>query len=89
MASVHTKGWQFQRREHSTLITERAAILRAIAQGIRERADDFARLTSTDVGTPIRLARDMASVSAFIFENMADKVPRRWLQHSPPDAPWS
>ena len=55
----------------------RVRILNRLAGLLRERADELARLESTDVGKPLRQARDDVAAAAGYFEffaGVADKV---------------
>ena len=53
---------------------ERAAVLRQIANLIRERADDFIRVEVLDTGVPISQARGLAARSAMNFDYYAGVI---------------
>jgi acyl-CoA reductase-like NAD-dependent aldehyde dehydrogenase len=57
---------------------ERAALLRAVAAGVRERAEELARLESRNVGKPISDARGEVGMVADVFDYYAG-APERLL----------
>jgi acyl-CoA reductase-like NAD-dependent aldehyde dehydrogenase len=70
-AALHSKTWA------GITAAERGRIMLAIAQRIRERAEDLAVLESTDNGKPLRQARADVQVAARYFEfygGAADKI---------------
>jgi 5-carboxymethyl-2-hydroxymuconic-semialdehyde dehydrogenase len=54
--------------------SERAAVLRRIADGIREHADDFIDLECLDIGMPIRQQRGLAARAAENFDYFAGVI---------------
>lgn len=61
---------------------ERQRILRAIAQGIRARHEEFARLMALEAGKPIKTARAEVDRAVFTFEVAAEEATRiggEWL----------
>jgi 5-carboxymethyl-2-hydroxymuconic-semialdehyde dehydrogenase len=54
--------------------SERAAVLRRIADGIRANADDFVNLECLDIGMPIRQQRGLAARAAENFDYFANVV---------------
>ena len=64
---------------------ERAALLRAVASAVRERADELARLESRNVGKPISDARGEVEMVADVFDYYAG-APERLLGDTIPVA---
>jgi acyl-CoA reductase-like NAD-dependent aldehyde dehydrogenase len=64
---------------------ERAALMRAVAAGVRERADELARLESRNVGKPISDARGEVGMVADVFDYYAG-APERLLGDTIPVA---
>jgi acyl-CoA reductase-like NAD-dependent aldehyde dehydrogenase len=55
---------------------ERQRILRAISEGIRARAPEFAQLIALEAGKPIRTARDEVDRAVFTFAVAAEEATR-------------
>jgi len=55
---------------------ERATILTAIAEGIRERKEELARLITSDTGKPISLSRAEIERSIFTFQAASEEAKR-------------
>src|ERR671916_589061 len=64
---------------------ERAALMRAVAAGVRDRADELARLESRNVGKPISDARGEVGMVADVFDYYAG-APERLLGDTIPVA---
>src|ERR687891_604062 len=64
---------------------ERAALLRAVAAGVRDRADELARLEARNVGKPISDARGEVGMVADVFDYYAG-APERLLGDTIPVA---
>jgi acyl-CoA reductase-like NAD-dependent aldehyde dehydrogenase len=64
---------------------ERAALLRSVAAGVRDRADELARLESRNVGKPISDARGEVGMVADVFDYYAG-APERLLGDTIPVA---
>ena len=64
---------------------ERAALMRAVAAGVRERADELARLEARNVGKPISDARGEVGMVADVFDYYAG-APERLLGDTIPVA---
>ena len=64
---------------------ERAALLRAVAAGVRDRADDLARLEARNAGKPISDARGEVGMVADVFDYYAG-APERLLGDTIPVA---
>ena len=61
---------------------ERQRVLRAIAEGIRERRDEFARVLALEAGKPIKTARVEVDRAIFTFSVAAEEALRitgEWL----------
>jgi acyl-CoA reductase-like NAD-dependent aldehyde dehydrogenase len=65
--------------------SERAALMRAVAAGVRGRADELARLESRNVGKPISDARGEVAMVADVFDYYAG-APERLLGDTIPVA---
>ncbi|MFC9836374.1 aldehyde dehydrogenase family protein [Rhodococcus sp. NPDC127530] len=67
----------------SSDVKERAAILRAIAAGIRDRADELAALITAEVGTPVSMSKALqVDLSAVFFDDAAALVEEFAFEYS-------
>jgi succinate-semialdehyde dehydrogenase/glutarate-semialdehyde dehydrogenase len=74
-AALRSAHDAFLRWRHEPL-PERARLLRALAAGLRERKDEFARLITTEMGKPIVEARAEVERCAVNCEYYAENGPR-------------
>lgn len=66
---------------------ERTSLLLRVSQGIRERAEEIARVEARNVGKPIRDARDEVLAGAYCFEYYAGAVSKIFGETIPVSAP--